>query len=169
MDKNLQENEALSLSLKSNIKTIVIDGIRFEMNLDDPTVYKALFEFKENHEYNPLNVENDVDALLEDCEETIDLVLGKGTCEKLFKARDMKMYLLVNELANVFLDNFMKDEIEKSKKRNKEEMEQLGKILDSMSNISKMMNYADNKYGKKGMKNYVSKKRTSKKHRNKQK
>ena len=64
MDKNLQENEALSLSLKSNIKTIVIDGIRFEMNLDDPTVYKALFEFKENHEYNPLNVENDVDCLL---------------------------------------------------------------------------------------------------------
>lgn len=168
MDGNLQQNETLNLSLKSNIKVIVIDGIRFEMNLDDPDVYKALCEFKEGHEYNPLNVENDVDGLLSDCAKTIDVVLGIGTCDKLFKTRDMKMYLLVNELANVFLENFMKEEREKAQAKNKDEMERLEKILSSMSDISKMMSYADNKYGKKGMKKYVSNKRATKKRNNKQ-
>lgn len=169
MDENLQQNETLNLSLKSNIKVIVIDGIRFEMNLDDPEVYKALCEFKEGHDYNPLNVENDVDGLLNDCAKTIDTVLGSGTCDKLFKTRDMKMYLLVNELASVFLENFMKEDREKAEARNKEEMERLEKILNSMSDISKMMSYADNKYGKRGMKKYVSNKRTSKKYKNKSK
>lgn len=167
MEKSLQTNDTVNLSLSKNIKVLSIDGIRFEMNLDDPEVYKALFDFKKNHDYDSMNESDDIDLLLNDCESTIDAVLGEGTCNKLFSAKDMKMYLLVNELANIFLENFMKEEQEKAKARNKEEVEQLEKILDSMSNIAKMMEYADNKYRNRGNNNYVPNRRANRKHKGK--
>lgn len=164
------ENETITLSLKKNIKTLVIDGIRFEMDLDDPDVFKALLEFKEEHDH-PAEVETDVDGLLEDCADVIDTVLGQETCDKLFKGPDMKMYLLVNELARVYLENFMKEEREEAEARNKKEMENLKEIINSMTKIADMAKYADNKYGNKNRdnRNYVRNKKSSKKNRNKHK
>lgn len=46
MEEIKQEQEpVLNLSFKTNIKTINIGGHLFQMNLDDPEVYKALYEF----------------------------------------------------------------------------------------------------------------------------
>ena len=39
--ENQKVDETITLSLSKNVKTIVIDGIRFEMDLDDPDVFKA--------------------------------------------------------------------------------------------------------------------------------
>lgn len=166
-----QKNETIALSLNKNVKTIIIDGIRLEMDLDDPGVFKALLEFKEGHNDHPANIETDVDGLLEDCANVIDTVLGEGTCSKLFKGPDMKMYLLVNELAKIYLDNFMKEEREAAEARNKKEMENLKEIINSMTKIADMAKYADNKYGNKnrGMRNYVRNKKSSQKHKNKKK
>ena len=69
-----QKKETITLSLNKNIKTIVIDGIRFEMDLDNPDVFKALLEFKEDHNDHPANIETDVDGLLADCADVIDTV-----------------------------------------------------------------------------------------------
>lgn len=167
MSEEMKNTNVINLNLKSNVKTIVIDGIRFTMDLDDPEVYKALLEFKEEHQSHPANMEDDVDGLLEDCATTIDIVLGEGTCDKLFKKYDMKMYLLVNELANIYLENFMKDEREKAEAKTKKELEGIKEIINGMSEFAKMANYANEKYKKQGMRNYVRNKRSSKKNRGK--
>ena len=169
--ENQKIDETITLSLSKNVKTIVIDGIRFEMDLDDPDVFKALLEFKENHNDHPANIETDDDGLLDDCADVIDTVLGEGTCSKLFKGPDMKMYLLVNELAKIYLDNFMKEEREAAEARNKEEMERLKEIINSMTKIADMAKYADNKYGNKnrGMRNYVRNNKSFQKYKNKKK
>ena len=65
--ENQKVDETITLSLSKNVKTIVIDGIRFEMDLDDPDVFKALLEFKEDYNDHPANIETDVDGLLDDC------------------------------------------------------------------------------------------------------
>lgn len=156
-------DETVQLCINSNIKKIVIDGIVFTMNLDDVETYKALAGFKEKVGFIA-EVDN-VDDVLEKCEKTIDIALGKGSCERLFNnEKNMKMYLLVNELANVFLENFMKEEREKEEAKTKKELENLNHLFDSMNNLAKTMTYADNRYGNRGMNTYVRNKKPSKKH-----
>ena len=70
--ENQKVDETITLSLSKNVKTIVIDGIRFEMDLDDPDVFKALLEFKEDHNDHPANIETDVDGLLDDCVQSVN-------------------------------------------------------------------------------------------------
>lgn len=165
MSEEIRE-QAINLSLKRNVKTLIIDGVKFTMDLDDPEVYKALMEFKEVHNH-PASIEDDVDALLEDCRDVIDTVLGDGTCDRMFTQMDMKMYLLVNELARVYMENFMKEEREQAEAKAKKELEGIKEIINGMSEFAKMANYANEKYRKQGMRNYVRNKRSSKKNRGK--
>lgn len=165
MSEEIRE-QAINLSLKRNVKTLIIDGVKFTMDLDDPEVYKALMEFKEIHNH-PASIEDDVDALLEDCRDVIDTVLGDGTCDRMFTQMDMKMYLLVNELARVYMENFMKEEREQAEAKAKKELEGIKEIINGMSEFAKMANYANGKYRKQGMRNYVRNKRSSKKNRGK--
>lgn len=165
MSEEIREN-TINLSLNKNIKTLVIDGMKFTMDLDDPEVYKALMEFKEVHDH-PASIENDVDALLEDCKYVIDTVLGDGTCDKLFTQMDMKMYLLVNELARVYMENFMKEEREKAQEKNKKDLENVREIIKGVTEFTQLMKYAENKYKGQGMRKYVRNKRPSKKHKGK--
>ena len=165
MSEEIRE-QAINLSLKRNVKTLIIDGVKFTMDLDDPEVYKALMEFKEVHNH-PASIEDDVDALLEDCRDVIDTVLGDGTCDRMFTQMDMKMYLLVNELARVYMENFMKEEREQAEAKAKKELEGIKEIINGMSEFAKMANYANGKYRKQGMRNYVRNKRSSKKNRGK--
>ena len=109
----------INLDLGRNIKTLVIGGIKFDLDIDDPEVFKALLEFKEEHVEHYAAVETDVDGLLEDCHHVIETCLGEGACDKLFRKKDMKMYLLVNELAKIYLDNFMKEEREEAEIRSR--------------------------------------------------
>ena len=157
------KNSIINLDLGRNIKTLVIGGIKFELDIDDPEVFKALLEFKEEHTEHYAAVETDVDGLLEDCHHVIETCLGEGACDKLFRKKDMKMYLLVNELAKIYLDNFMKEEREEAEIRSKKELENIKEIISGMTQFTQMMNYANNKYGKQGMKNYVRSKKPSKK------
>lgn len=165
MSEEIRE-QAINLSLKRNVKTLIIDGVKFTMDLDDPEVYKALMEFKEVHNH-PASIEDDVDALLEDCRDVIDTVLGDGTCDRMFTQMDMKMYLLVNELARVYMENFLKEEREQAEAKAKKELEGIKEIINGMSEFAKMANYANGKYRKQGMRNYVRNKRSSKKNRGK--
>lgn len=165
MSEEIRE-QAINLILKRNVKTLIIDGVKFTMDLDDPEVYKALMEFKEIHNH-PASIEDDVDALLEDCRDVIDTVLGDGTCDRMFAQMDMKMYLLVNELARVYMENFMKEEREQAEAKAKKELEGIKEIINGMSEFAKMANYANEKYRKQGMRNYVRNKRSSKKNRGK--
>ena len=110
MDENRQK-DIVQLNLGGNIKKLVIDGILFSMDMDDVEVYKALENFKEHYTLNDVSEEEcSIDDILDKCKETIDIILGEGTSDRLFNKKTMKMYLLVNELANVFLENFMKEE-----------------------------------------------------------
>lgn len=161
----IRQNESIQIGLESNIKTLVIDGIRFEMNLDSVDTYKALSEFKEQFGYIA-GAEN-VDDVLEKCEKVINTVLGDTACDRLFNEKSMKMYLLVNELANIFLENFMKEEREKEEERTKKELENLNQLFDGMNNLAKTLAYADNRYGNRGMNSYVRNGKPSKKHKNK--
>lgn len=165
MSEEIRE-QAINLSLKRNVKTLIIDGVKFTMDLDDPEVYKALMEFKEVHNH-PASIEDDVDALLEDCRDVIDTVLGDGTCDRMFTQMDMKMYLLVNELARVYMENFLKEEREQAEAKAKKELEGIKEIINGMSEFAKMANYANGKYRKQGMRNYVRNKLSSKKNRGK--
>ena len=165
MSEEIRE-QAINLSLKRNVKTLIIDGVKFTMDLDDPEVYKALMEFKEIYNHSA-SIEDDVDALLEDCRDVIDTVLGDGTCDRMFTQMDMKMYLLVNELARVYMENFMKEEREQAEAKAKKELEGIKEIINGMSEFAKMANYANEKYRKQGMRNYVRNKRSSKKNRGK--
>lgn len=165
MSEEIRE-QAINLSLKRNVKTLIIDGVKFTMDLDDPEVYKALMEFKEVHNH-PASIEDDIDALLEDCRDVIDTVLGDGTCDRMFTQMDMKMYLLVNELARVYMENFLKEEREQAEAKAKKELEGIKEIINGMSEFAKMANYANGKYRKQGMRNYVRNKRSSKKNRGK--
>lgn len=157
------KNSVINLDLGRNIKTLVIGGIKFDLDIDDPEVFKALLEFKEEHVEHYAAVETDVDGLLEDCHNVIETCLGEGACDKLFRKKDMKMYLLVNELAKIYLDNFMKEEREEAEIRSKKELENIKEIINGMTQFTQMMNYANNKYRKQGMKNYVRNKKSSKK------
>lgn len=161
----IRQNESIQIGLANNIRTLVIDSIRFEMDLDSVETYKALTCFKEQCGYIS-EVEN-VDDVLEKCEEVINIVLGKETCSRLFKERSMKMYLLVNELANIFQENFMKEEREKEEERTRKELENLNQLFDSMNNLTKTIAYADNKYGNRGMNYYARSRKPSKKHKSK--
>lgn len=165
MEEIKQEQEpVLNLSFKTNIKTINIGGHLFQMNLDDPEVYKALYEFKEEH-VSIQAVQEDVDGLLEDCAEVIDIVLGEGTVDKVIPERDMKLYLLVNELASIFMDFFMKEERDKAKAKQDKELAGIKEIINGIDTFNKMMSYADSKYmnNRKARRN-VSKSKSSKKH-----
>lgn len=161
----IRQNESIQIGLVNNIKTLVIDGIRFEMDLDSVDTYKSLTEFKEQFGYIA-GTEN-VDDVLEKCEEVINTVLGDTACARLFKKKSMKMYLLVNELANIFLENFMKEARENEEARTQKELENLNQLFDGMNNLAKTLAYADNLYGNRGMNGYVRHRKPSKKHKNK--
>lgn len=143
----------MDIKLDDNIIDVKIGTHNFKVDINSYEAVECLTKFKE--EYNFISQASL--EMLESCKKVIDTVLGKGTHDKLFgDKKTMKSYLLVHELANIYLDNFMKEERLKSEKESK----QVTEIIEKLGNFTKTMQYADDKYG---MKKHVSR-NTSKRH-----
>lgn len=151
----------IEIKLNDTLQEVSICGQKYTIDINDFDCVKALTAFKEKHvSVDALSI---TDGLLNDCQEVINTILGKEVYDKLFNGeKTMKAYLLVNELAKIYLDLFMKEEREKKEAKTKKEIEQISKFLNSFEQFSKTMKYAENKYG---MKQYVSGK-PSKKYKN---
>ncbi len=143
------------IKLNDTFQEISILGNEYVLDINDFDSINILSWFKERHVFPSTS-----DDILEDCKTVIDTILGEGTYDRLFAGKKtMKAYLLVNEIANIYLDLFMKEERELQEAKTKEEFEQVSKFLDSFDKFSKTLQYANNKYG---MRKHVSGK-TSKK------
>lgn len=147
------------IRLNDNLQKVVILGKEYVIDINDFESINALTKFK--NKYNTA-IEND--DLLDDCREVIDIVLGKGTYGILFKEKKtMKAYLLVNELANIYLELFNKEEREKQETKAQEEIEKLANLMHGFKDFADTMKYAGNRYGV--QQGYVPR-RISKKHKN---
>lgn len=149
------------IRLEDTLQEVCICGEKFVLDINDFDSVNVLTEFKEKHaSVDALNIS---DELLNDCKDVIDTILGKDVYNKLFnEKKTMKAYLLVNELANIYLDLFMKEEREVKETKAKKEIEQILNVASSLNEFSKTMKYAENKYG---VKQHVSGK-SSKKYKN---
>lgn len=147
------------IKLEDTLQEIVVLGKKYTLDINDFESINAITHFK-----NKYSTATENDELLEDCEEVIDIVLGEGTYDQLFKdKKTMKAYLLVNELANIYLELFNKEERDKQEAKTKEEIEKLASLIQGFNTFTNTVKYAENKYG---MKKHVSRK-SSKKYRNK--
>lgn len=146
------------ISLKDTFQVVVIENKSYTIDINDFDSIGVLTRFKEKYDGPVPN-----DEMLVDCQEVIDTILGKGTYQDIFgQIKTMKAYLLVNELANIYLDLFMKEEREAQEAKQKEEMKKFIEIMSGFDKFAQTMKYAENKYG---MKQYVSGK-PPKKHKN---
>nr|DAG86840.1 MAG TPA: hypothetical protein [Caudoviricetes sp.] len=136
------------IKLNDTLQEVSICGQKYTIDINDFDCVNALTAFKEKHiSVDALSIS---DELMEDCEHVINTVLGTGVYDKLFSGKKtMKAYLLVNELAKIYLDLFMKEEREEREAKVKEEMEQILNVANSLDKFQKTMKYAENKYGTK--------------------
>ena len=146
------------IRLNDTFQEVSVCGNTYMLDINDFNAIDLLTRFKEKYSVPEANEE-----LLDDCRIVIDGILGEGTYAKLFSdKKTMKAYLLVNELAKIYLDLFMKEEREEKEAKAKEEIEKILNVADSLEKFSRTMKYAENKYG---MKQHVSGK-PSKKYKN---
>ncbi len=146
------------IKLNDRFQEVSICGNNYIIDINDFASVNVLTRFKEEY----VSPKAD-DKMLDDCKHVIDTILGEGTYQKLFNGKKtMKAYLLVNELANIYLDLFMKEEREQQEAKTKEEIEQISQFLNNFDKFSKTLQYAGNKYG---MRQHVSG-NTSKKYKN---
>ena len=149
----------MDIKLDDVLIDVKIGEYTFKVDINSFEAIECMTRFKEKYVFIP---KADLE-MLSDCKVVIDTILGEGTHDKLFGSqKTMKTYLLVNELANIYLDNFMKEERERQEFETEEEMRKVNSMLDKFNNFTKTMQYAGNKYG---MKNHVSR-NTSNKHKN---
>lgn len=147
------------IKLNDTFQEVSILDKKYIIDINDYDSINCLTRFKNKH----ITV-GDNDDLLNDCKEVIDTILGKGVYEDLFKGqKTMKAYLLVNELANIYLELFNKEERERQETKSREEMEKLASLMQGFKNFADTMKYAGNRYG--APQRYVPG-RTSKKHKN---
>lgn len=146
------------IKLDDMLQEIIICKNSYVLDINDFDSINILTKFKEKHVTPAAD-----DELLGDCKLVIDTVLGNGEYDKLFgNKKTMKAYLLVDELANIYLDLFMKDKRKIQEDKAKEEIEKLSKLLSGFDKFINTMKYAENKYG---MRQNVSGK-SSKKYKN---
>lgn len=137
------------IKLNDTFQEVLINGNQYILDINDYESINVLTRFKEKY----VSPRAD-DEMLEDCKNVIDTILGEGTYYNLFSdKKTMKSYLLVNELSNIYLDLFMKEEREAQEAKTKEEIEQISNFLNSFEKFSKTLQYAGNKYG---MRQHVS-------------
>lgn len=143
------------IQLKDVRQEIIICGNKYMLDINSFDAIDVLTRFKEKYANPEATLE-----MLDDCKNVIDTILGDGTYKKLFgEEKTMKAYLLVNELANIYLDLFMKEEREKQETEFLEEAKKVQGILKEFNQFTKVMQYAENKYG---MKKHVSGKSSKK-------
>lgn len=147
-----------NIVLRDGIKKLVIEDKEYKVDVNDFDSIEKLTDFKDKYEHPRYDQE-----LLDDCKDVIDTILGKGTYDDLFPKRTMKAYLLVNELANIYIENFAKEEREKQVNQAKEMLADASQLVNTMDKFKNTLDYLQNGYG---MRNYVSKK-SSKKHKHK--
>lgn len=142
-----------NITLKDTFQVIVIEGKNYTVDINDFDSVDVLTRFKEKYD-GP----TPTDEMLDDCKKVIDTILGNGTYQSIFgQTKTMKAYLLVNELANIYLELFMKEEREAQEAKQKEEIEKFIQLMNGFNNFTQTLKYAENKYG---MKQYVSGKPT---------
>lgn len=146
------------IRLNDTYQDVEICGNKYQLDINSFDAIDVLSRFKEKY-INP----EATTGMLDDCKNVIDTILGDGTYKKLFgEEKTMKAYLLVNELANIYLDLFMKEEREKKEAEFLKEAKKVNDLFSGFNQFAKTMQYAENKYG---MKQHVSRK-TSKKYKN---
>ena len=149
----------IEIKLEDTLQDVVIFGKTYTIDINDYESINALTKFKNKYD---TAIEND--ELLEDCEDVIDTILGKGEYQRLFKGKKtMKAYLLVNEIANIYLELFNKEAREKQEAKAEEEIQKLANLMRGFNDFTNTMKYAGNRYG--APQRYVPRK-TSKKHKN---
>lgn len=131
------------IKLDDTFQEVSILGKKYIIDINDYDSINCLTRFKNKH----ITV-SDNDELLDDCKEVIDTILGKGVYDDLFKKqKTMKAYLLVNELANIYLELFNKEEREKQETKAQEEIEKLASLMRGFKDFADTMKYAGNRYG----------------------
>lgn len=146
------------IKLNDTLQEVSICGQKYTIDINDFDSIGVLTEFKEKY-VSP----SATDEMLVDCGHVIDTILGEGTYQKLFGTKKtMKAYLLVNELSNIYLDLFMKEERDAQEDKAKKEIERLAELINGFDKFTNTMKYAENKYG---MRKHVSGK-PSKKYKN---
>ncbi len=149
----------MNITLTEHIIPVEISGARFQIDGDDIELHQAISNFIEKYRGNRI-VSND---FINDCKITIDILLGKGSYQKLFFKDDLKPYYVILQLAEALKecleDASVTEQMKKRKETASKELEAVQGILSGMEKFEKHMEYAERKYG---MSDVVNKKQFTK-------
>lgn len=129
----------MELNLNETIKTLLINGMEFVCDTTDLSSIRALINFDDKYK----NIRELDSEFLSACEDTVDIVLGKGAYSKLFKKDSLKPYYLIQKLKEIFYSDIEKYASENTTK----EMEEIKDILNTVNamtdTMDKLSTYAD--------------------------
>lgn len=161
----------IQIEINNNTFEVEIKGNIFTVDADKIENHEAIDYMIKKYRGNRLVTE----TFIEDCKETIDIILGKGAYKKLFDVDDLKPYYVILALAEEIQSRVQEASTTKKQKellaKREKELQNLANLSKEITNINKQMQYAKNNYG---MKQYVnsngrrsSNNNRSKKHKNK--
>ena len=130
---------------KQLFKDIEIDGHEFRVDVKDTSKIEAL----ENWATKQGSLSKFGKESLEDCPDLINLILGSGAFERLFKGYEESsaQYELCFTLHNIFQEEFLKDQQAKVAEEENKNMDKIERFCESMDKFNKTIEYADKRYG----------------------
>lgn len=130
---------------KEEIKHIEIDMHGFDIDVKDINAIEKLDAWvREQNLAGSFTKES-----MADCPVLIDAILGEGAFKMLFNGYEnsVAQYELCFTLHKIYKDEFLKEQLEDKEKAEKEGIEQLERMCDTMEKFNKTLNYASQKYG----------------------